>query len=232
MPPAKKTSKKTSKKTARKTSRKPGPADYPRLEPDQPLDRFNPAPYNPRKDLQPGDPEFERLRASIESFDHAGVLIGNARTGNLVGGHQTLKVLRHLGRSTADYKVVDLSLDREKALNVALNRISGAWDHDKLDELMTDLRDLDPDMVDLAGFDPDALDDQLAALKADLAPASNGPNSNATPAATDDDTSGGGGGGVDSSYLVVVACRDENHQQQVYTLLKEAGEDPGLRTIN
>ena len=29
-----------------------------------------PADYNPRKDLRPGDPEYEKLKRSIEQFGH------------------------------------------------------------------------------------------------------------------------------------------------------------------
>ncbi len=32
------------------------------------IDRINPAPYNPRQDLRPGDPEYLKLQRSIEEF--------------------------------------------------------------------------------------------------------------------------------------------------------------------
>ncbi len=32
------------------------------------VDRLLPAKYNPRKDLQPGDPEFEKLKRSVEEY--------------------------------------------------------------------------------------------------------------------------------------------------------------------
>jgi hypothetical protein len=32
------------------------------------VSRINPAPYNPRLDLQPGDPEYEKLRRSLDTF--------------------------------------------------------------------------------------------------------------------------------------------------------------------
>ena len=56
-----------------------------------------PAPYNPRKDIQPGDPEYEKLKRSLEEFGYVEPVIWNARTGYVVGGHQRLKVLRELG---------------------------------------------------------------------------------------------------------------------------------------
>ena len=51
------------------------------------------AAYNPRKDLQPGDAEYKKLRRSIEEFGYNEPIIRNERTGNVVGGHQRLKVL-------------------------------------------------------------------------------------------------------------------------------------------
>jgi ParB-like chromosome segregation protein Spo0J len=56
-------------------------------------DRLNPAKYNPRKDLKPGDSEYEKLLRSVEEFGYVEPLIWNQRTGNIVGGHQRYKVL-------------------------------------------------------------------------------------------------------------------------------------------
>jgi ParB-like chromosome segregation protein Spo0J len=59
-----------------------------------PLGDINPARYNPRLDLRPGDPDYEKLKRSLEEFDCVEPLVWNERTGNLVGGHQRLKVLK------------------------------------------------------------------------------------------------------------------------------------------
>jgi len=95
-----------------------------------------PAPYNPRKDLKPGDAEYEKLKKSIEAFGYVDPLIWNQRSGYVVGGHQRLKILKDMGYSEVECVVVDLELDREKALNVALNKISGDWDLPLLKDLM------------------------------------------------------------------------------------------------
>lgn len=50
--------------------------------------RINPAPYNPRVRLEPGEPEYERLRKNIVEIGLVEPLVWNERTGNLVGGHQ------------------------------------------------------------------------------------------------------------------------------------------------
>lgn len=33
-----------------------------------PISLLNAAPYNPRKDLQPGDPEYQKIARSIEKY--------------------------------------------------------------------------------------------------------------------------------------------------------------------
>jgi len=119
-----------------------------------------PAGYNPRKDLQPGDKEYENLKKSIQEFDYIDPVIWNEQTGVVVGGHQRLKVLQDLGHTDVEVSVVDLPLEREMALNVALNKVSGDWDTSKLSDLMLDLQDMDIDM-ELTGFDMDEINDLL-----------------------------------------------------------------------
>lgn len=117
-----------------------------------------PADYNPRKDLKPGDKEYEKLKRSIHEFGYVDPLIWNQQTGRLIGGHQRLKVLKDMGIEDVDVVIVDINEEKEKALNVALNKISGDWDKDKLMLLITDLQGEDFD-VSLTGFDPEELDD-------------------------------------------------------------------------
>ena len=82
-----------------------------------PVSQLQPAKYNPRKDLKPGDPEFEKLRRSVEEFGYVEPIIWNRRTGVVVGGHQRLKVLQHLGYTEVDCVVLDLDEQKERALN-------------------------------------------------------------------------------------------------------------------
>lgn len=65
-----------------------------------------PADYNPRKDLKPGDAEYEKLKRSIEQFGYVEPVIWNKATGRVVGGHQRLKVLIDLGMTEVDCVVV------------------------------------------------------------------------------------------------------------------------------
>jgi DNA modification methylase len=87
-------------------------------------------------------------------------VIWNGKTGNVVGGHQRLKVLVDLGQTEIDCVVVNLDQQKEKALNIALNKIQGEWDETKLAELMADL-DAGAFDVSLTGFEPSEIDELL-----------------------------------------------------------------------
>jgi len=121
---------------------------------------LNPAEYNPRKDLQPGDKQYEKLKRSIAEFGYVELVIWNKSTGNVVGGHQRLKVMLDLGHTEIDCVVVELDLQKEKALNIALNKIQGEWDEDKLASLMADL-DAGAFDVSLTGFDAAEVDELM-----------------------------------------------------------------------
>ena len=116
-----------------------------------------PADYNPRKDLKPGDTEYEKLKRSIEQFGYVEPVIWNKTTGFVVGGHQRLKVLLDMGITEVECVVVEMDAEKEKALNIALNKISGEWDKDKLALLIADLQGADFD-VSLTGFEPAEID--------------------------------------------------------------------------
>jgi len=124
------------------------------------VEKLKPADYNPRKKLKPGDKEFEKLKKSIEEFGYVEPIILNKRTDTVVGGHQRLEVMKHLGYEEVDCVIVDLDIQKEKALNIALNKISGEWDNDLLTEL---LKELDQDgMATLTGFETAELDELFA----------------------------------------------------------------------
>lgn len=119
----------------------------------RPLKGLRHAPYNPRVRLKPGDHEYEQLKKSIQQFGYVEPIIFNVRTGNVVGGHQRLEVLRDLGHTEAEVVEIDLSLAEEKALNVALNKINGRWDESKLADLLTELGKIPDFDVSLTGFE-------------------------------------------------------------------------------
>lgn len=130
------------------------------------VEQLLPAEYNPRKDLKSGDAEYEKLKRSIEQFGYVEPVIWNKTTGKVVGGHQRLKVLLDMGITEVECVVIEMDIDKEKALNVALNKISGDWDKDKLALLISDLQGVDFD-VSLTGFEPAEIDDLFKATLQD-----------------------------------------------------------------
>ena len=86
-----------------------------------PIDKLVPADYNPRKDLKPGDPEYEKLKRSLSEFGYVEPVIWNKTTGHVVGGHQRLKVLIDTGVAEVECVVVEMGEEKEKARNGALN---------------------------------------------------------------------------------------------------------------
>lgn len=126
--------------------------------------RITAAPYNPRVVLQPGDAEYDRLTKSLDSFGCVEPLVWNVRTGHLVGGHQRLAVLKARGDARADVSVVDLSLEQEKALNLALNRITGRWDETKLAALLDELIRVPELDLEVTGFDLDEAGDLIRGI--------------------------------------------------------------------
>lgn len=114
------------------------------------IEELNEAAYNPRIRLEPGMGEYEKLKTSIQKFGDVEPIVWNERTGNVVGGHQRLSVLKDLGATEALVSVVDLNGHEEKLLNVALNKIKGEWDNAKLEELLSGF---DQSEAFVAGFD-------------------------------------------------------------------------------
>lgn len=120
------------------------------------------ADYNPRIDLFPGMEEYEKLKQSILEFGFVDPPIFNKQTGNLVGGHQRVVVARDLCLfDEIEVSIVDLPLEKEKALNIALNKISGKWDEEKLAILLKELGD---EEISLTGFDQEEIDDLITAF--------------------------------------------------------------------
>ncbi len=109
------------------------------------------AEYNPRRDLQPEDAEYKKLRRSIEEFGYIEPIIWNERSGNVVGGHQRLKVLLEKGVEDIEAVVVNLDDKDEKILNVLLNNVKGRWDIGKLADLLQQLDEAGA--MELTGFE-------------------------------------------------------------------------------
>lgn len=167
---------------------------------------IRPAPYNPRKDLRPGDAEYEKLKRSIAAFGLVDPLIWNQRSGNLVGGHQRLKVVvREFGAREVDVAVVDLDDAGEKALNVALNKIHGDWDEERLGALLAELADVPDFDVELSGFDLE----EIARVTREVEGETESPAREAEP--------------IGEEFGVLVTCRNESEQKRVFERVKKLG---------
>lgn len=125
-----------------------------------PLKELKPAAYNPRKKLKKGDKEYEKIKQSLLKFGYVDPIIVNEDL-TVIGGHQRLTVLKDLDYETAKCVIVKLSKEDEKALNIALNKITGQWDDALLADLLLDLQESDFNL-ELTGFEPPEIDNILS----------------------------------------------------------------------
>ncbi|NCD08073.1 MAG: DNA modification methylase [Negativicutes bacterium] len=118
-----------------------------------PIDVLIPAVYNPRKRLKKGDKEYEKIKNSILEFGYVEPIIVNYDM-TVIGGHQRLTVLKDLGYKDVQCVVVEIKDENKvKALNIALNKITGVWNEQLLAELIGDLQKSNFN-VDFTGFEP------------------------------------------------------------------------------
>lgn len=116
------------------------------------VDALRPAAYNPRKKLKPGDKEYEKIKNSIQEFGYVEPIIVNYDM-TVIGGHQRLTVLKDLGYT--EVQCVEVHIEDEnkvKALNVALNKITGSWNEQLLADLIVDLQTANFN-TDFTGFE-------------------------------------------------------------------------------
>lgn len=143
-----------------------------------------PNPSNPR---QVDDHRLGMLRAALEEFGDLSGIVWNRRTGQLVGGHQRIKVLPegtkieiiqtydpptsqgtvrdgwlYFNGERFSYREVDWPLEREKIANLAANKSAGTFDASAVADVFRDIRDLDIDL-DMSMFDTAERDKLLEA---------------------------------------------------------------------
>ena len=128
-----------------------------------PLGQLRPAAYNPRKALKPSDKEYQKIKNSIQEFGYVEPIIVNYDM-TVIGGHQRLTVLKDLGYTEAQCVVLHIEDEAKvKALNIALNKISGEWNEQLLADLLVDLQDAQFDL-DLTGFEAPEVDQLFSKL--------------------------------------------------------------------
>ena len=132
------------------------------------IDEMERATYNPRVSLMPGDEEFQYLEESMRRFGQVLPIVWNQRTNRVVSGHQRLSVLEYWGEEKAEVSVVNLDEIKEKQLNLALNKITGSWDNEKLKSVLDELGG-DAPRIGFSQAEIDALENDIAAaLDADF----------------------------------------------------------------
>ena len=147
-----------------------------------PITSIIPAEYNPRKI---SDIEYEKLANSINEFGFVDPIIINLNNNHIIGGHQRYTVLLdqyiqngeneelnliRLGDIGWIFPETELTIhdeDYEKALNIALNQISGEWDLDKLEEIFTELtiNGFDTELTGFNSLDLEDLDIHLETIE-------------------------------------------------------------------
>lgn len=121
---------------------------------------LRPAEYNPRKKLTPQDPEYIQIQRSLQEFGYADPIVIN-RDGTIIKGHQRRNVMMDLGYEEAEVIVLDIpDKQKEKALNIALNKITGKWDNQLLKDILVEL-DLEGYDFTVSGFQRTELEDLI-----------------------------------------------------------------------
>lgn len=148
-----------------------------------PFSWLKPAPYNARR-VSPG--ELHAICASLVQFGQVDPFVARAEDGLLIAGHQRREAMQFIldgkylvdeqGHFTPNGKPAKLDLpdgkvwavcmeglsDRDaKRLNLALNKLGGTWDDDKLADLMKDLSQVNYDDLAVTGFSSDEIDKML-----------------------------------------------------------------------
>ncbi len=126
------------------------------------IDELQFAEYNPR---QISEHDFGKLVESIKTFGFVEpVVVTKDHTRS--GGHMRVRAATELGYSEVPAVVIDIPKYQEKALNLALNRIHGEWDEDKLAELIYELKD-QPE-IDLTGFEDKEISKLLDSISGEV----------------------------------------------------------------
>ena len=95
--------------------------------------------FNPRIKLEKSSKEYQQIADSIQQFGFVEPLVVNEHNMCVIGGHQRLQILKDSGATQVDCVMInETDPEREKALCVALNKIKGDWDMEKLAYLLGD----------------------------------------------------------------------------------------------
>ena len=178
--------------------------------------------YNPRKKLNSEDKEYKKIKNSISEFGYVDPVIVN-KDNTIVGGNQRCQVLKDLGFEEIDIVRVDISKDKEKMLNIALNKITGEWDFDKLTELLKEIKIDNEDDLFLTGFEEKEFDKLLKEFDKDESPEDDFDEEKALKEVVEPITNSGVLYQLGKHFLM---CSDSTNEEHVKKLLQ--GVEPIL----
>lgn len=117
------------------------------------VETLNPSVYNPRKWSESA---ISQLKESIEKFGMVDpIIVNNAenRKNVVIGGHFRLHIAKLLEYKTVPVVYLNIpDIEKEKELNLRLNKNTGDWDYRLLAEF-------DESFLDLVGFSSEELDE-------------------------------------------------------------------------
>lgn len=128
------------------------------------ISELTPARYNPRKISSDA---LGRLTKSLSELGNLQPITWNAKTGNIVGGHQRLKCYQAMQKDEVEVWAVWLDEAQEKAANIALNKLSGEFDLPQLKDILEELDTGEIDL-DITGFGADELADLMEQTKPEV----------------------------------------------------------------
>lgn len=108
--------------------------------------------YNPR---EIDERNLKNLKKSIQTYGWLSPVIINTFSGRenvVISGHQRIKVAEELGQEDVPVAEVNLDEAKEKALNLAMNKIGGSFEEDKLIQVLQDIDEKNEDLLALTGF--------------------------------------------------------------------------------
>lgn len=185
------------------------------------LSDLNPAEYNPR---EIDEESYAGLGASISEFGLVEPIVYNVQTGNIVGGHQRFYYLQENGVKETDVVEVDLSLEKEKALNVTLNNphIAGKYVSPKLQDLLFNFRDVTSEIANVETYVKLLNLDKLVEETSSAVEEASKSATQETPLPQP--------GPLEGSYQVVIDCADEAEQETIFMKIQELGIQCRMKT--
>lgn len=128
-----------------------------------PIEDLTPDPANPRH-ITEG--ELEALTRSIREFGLVDPIIARKEDKTVIGGHQRLQAARRLGLREVPVIYLDITKEKARVLNLALNKISGDFDQELLARLLADLGETPELDLTLSGFEEKEITKMLKSLEA------------------------------------------------------------------